>query len=192
MSKKSIMTIASDNYDVIAEYCLANREDQLNDEQKKILDRWRTAYDILRNTPVKYNAIKKLRLLYPISETQAAADVECAMKMWSFNNKYSKDFLTALFISGILEGIQTFKDEMAKAKLYQAFQKHLEKMPTSELDPQHMEKNNVYIQFNINNSKLINIPQNELNKLPQDKLQELFDGIPHEIKEAEAIEIMNS
>lgn len=192
MSRKSIMQIASDNYDQIIQYCLSNKEAELNDQQRLIVDRWRTAYDILRNTPVKYNAIKKLRLLYPISENQAAADVECAMKMWSFNNKYHKDFLDAFFINGLLKGIQEFKDEMAIAKMYANLQKYLKDMPANELDPRHMEKNNVYIQFNINNSQLINIPQNELNKLPQDKLQELFEGIPHEIKEAEAIEIMST
>ena len=192
MSRKSIMQIASDNYDEIIQYCLANKEDELNDQQKLIVNRWRTAYDILRNTPVKYNAIKKLRLLYPISENQAAADVECAMKMWSFNNKYHKDFLEAFFINGLLEGISKFKDEMAIAKMFANLQKHLRDMPANELDPKHMEKNNVYIQFNINNSQFVNIPQGELNKLPQDQLQRLFEGIPHEIKEAEAIEIMES
>lgn len=192
MPRKSIMQIASDNYDEIIQYCLSGKEDTLNEQQKQIVERWKTAYGILRDTPVKYNAIKKLRLLYPISENQAAADVECAMKMWSFNNKYHKDFLAAFFINGLLDGISKFKDEQAIARMYAVLQKHLKDMPANELDPKHMEKNNVYIQFNINNSQFVNIPQHELNKLPQDQLQKLLEGIPHEIKEAEAIEIMNT
>lgn len=192
MSRKSIMQIASDNYDEIIQYCLSGKEDELNDQQKLMLDRWRTAYNILQDTPVKYNAIKKLKLAYPISENQAAADVECAMKLWSKNNKYDKDFLNSWFLNSLIDNMAKAKDEIAKAKFFAVFQKYLKDMPSSELDPKHMEKNNVYIQFNINNSQFVNIPQNELNKLPQDQLQRLFEGIPHEIKEAEAIEIMES
>ena len=186
------MQIASDNYDEIIQYCLSGKEDELNDQQKLMLDRWRTAYNILQDTPVKYNAIKKLKLAYPISENQAAADVECAMKLWSKNNKYDKDFLNSWFLNSLIDNMAKAKDEIAKAKFFAVFQKYLKDMPSSELDPKHMEKNNVYIQFNINNSQFVNIPQNELNKLPQDQLQRLFEGIPHEIKEAEAIEIMES
>jgi len=192
MSRKSIMQIASDNYDVISEYYLTGRDEELNDQQLIILERWKAAYNILKDTPVKYNAIKKLKLLYPISENQAAADVECAMKFWSKNNKYDKDFLNSWFLNSLIENMSKAKDELAKAKFFAVFQKYLKEMPSNELDPKHMEKNNIYIQFNLNNSQFINIPQDELNKLPQDQLQRLFDGIPHEIKEAEAIEIMST
>lgn len=191
MARKSLMKVAMENYDQMLDIVLSGKEDVLNTQQQAILKRWRTAYDLLRNNPVKYNAIKKLRALYKISETQAAADVECAMRMWSFNNKYHRDFLNSIFIDGLLEKIRTFKDEAAVARLYAVLQKYLQNLPPNELDPKHMEKNNVFIQFSVNNT-FINIPQNELYKLPQDQLQKILEGVPHEIVEEEAIEIMNN
>ena len=192
MPKPSLIQVANEQYEKISEYYLTGREDMLNSEQIAILDRWKSAYGILKDNPIKHVAIAKLRALYPISETQAAADVNNAMKFWSKNNKIDRDFLDAWFINKLLQEItDDDKDEHAKAKNLATLQKYLQTMPAQEIDPRHIEKNNVNICFNIANQNII-INEKELHKLPQGDVTRLLDSLSHEITDVEAEEIMDS
>ena len=186
------MEVASKQYDKISEYYLTGREDQLNEEQIAILQRWKTAYAILWNAPTKRLAIAKLREQYPISETQAAADVNNAMKFWCKNHKVDRDYLNSWFIEKLMnEIIKEDADEYAKAKNLATLQKYLKDLPAQEIDPRHIEQNNINICFNIANQNFI-IEEKDLHKLPTGKAEELLSKLSYEIIDIEATEIMNS
>jgi hypothetical protein len=192
MPKPSLMSIASEQYEKISELYLTGRDDQLNEEQIAILRRWKAAYMILEKYPAKYIAITKLQELYPISETQAATDIQNAMKFWNKNNSIDRDFLHALFINKLLEEItKPNADESAKAKNFSTLQKYLKEMPAQEIDPKHIEKNNINICFNIANQNFV-LNEKELYKLPKTDVVKLMDSLSYEIVEAEAEEIMNT
>lgn len=191
MPKPSLMKIADEQYDKISEYFLTGREDQLNEEQRVILKRWKSAYDILWDNPTKRLAIAKLRQLYTISETQAAADVSNAMKFWSKNHSRDRDFLDNWFREKLVEEIIKGEDEYVKSKNFATLQKYLREMPAQEIDPRHIEKNTINICFKIANQNFT-LNEKELYKLPKSDVTQLMDSLSHEIIEVEAEEILNS
>ena len=192
MPRVPLPKIINDNYEKISELFLSGREDQLNQEQIEILRRWKAAYMILERYPAKYVAIAKLRELYDISELQASKDINNAMKFWNINNKIDRDFLHNIFINKLLVEITNPEaDEAAKAKNFATFEKYLRALPNEEIDPKHIEKNNINICFNINNQKFL-LGENDLRKLSQNKVTQLLDSLAHEIIEVEAEEIMNT
>jgi len=192
MPKPSLMDVANKHYEKIHEYFLSGREDQLNEEQIEILDRWKSAYQILDNYPVKRVAIAKLREIYDITERQAACDITNTMKIWAKNNKYDRDFLENILLDKITSAFEDEKvDQKIKVQYAAILQKHLSSIPDREIDPRHIEQNNISICFNIAN-KNITVSEKDLYKLPENKAIRLLDALSNEITEAEVIEIINT
>jgi hypothetical protein len=76
------------------------------------------------------------------------------MKFWNRNNKVDRDFIDNWFIDHLLGEITKGKDESAKAKNLATLQRYLEKVPPVEVDPKHMEKNSIYINFIVNGKNM--------------------------------------
>jgi len=82
-------------------------------------------------------------------------------------------------------------DEYVRAKNFATLEKYLRNMPANEIDPQHIEKNNINICFHIAGQNFT-LSQKDLYKLPQSKVMALLHSISNEIIDVEAEEIMNT
>lgn len=192
MPKPSLMEVASSNYEQIHQYFLAGKEDHLNDEQKEMLKRWKSAYEILDKFPVKRVAIAKLRELYSISDTQAAADITNTMKIWAKNHKHDRDFLEYLLLDKITTVLEDEKiGYKIKVKYAEILQKHISSIPEREIDPKHIEQNNINICFNIGNQNFA-VSEKDIHNLPEKQAMRLLNALSHEITDVEAEEIMGT
>jgi len=192
-SNMSIERIEETDFEAISCYYDSGESNLLSKEQKKILDRMRSAYAILMKYPRKRIAIRKLRLLYPeISERQAGRDLSFAMKLWNKYDPIDTDFQERYWLDLILKELSDpLSPPMVRAKNLATFEKYLSKLPPEKIDPKLMEKNNIYIQFNVNNQK-INVPEAVLKSLPADIRNQFVGSINNEITEDTAAEIMKS
>jgi hypothetical protein len=189
MAKQALMDKAFEDFEKISQFYRTGKGD-LTDEQKEILQRWRSAYGILRDYPIQTAAVRKLKALYKISESQAYCDVTNAMKFWNRNAKVNREFLEDWVVNRLLHEVTTSKDESVRAKNLATLQRYLEKMPDGSIDPVHSEKNPVYISFNIN-EKHIHISEHNVQKLSVDHAKKLLESVPHEIIEEADFETLN-
>jgi len=193
MPKPSLMdVVAETKYEKINECFLTGNDEHLNEEQRLILKRWKSAYEILDVSPVKRTAIAKLRELYPISETQAADDVNNAVNFWSKRNKYDRDYIDAFLVTVLTEKISNPDiPEHVKARHVATLEKMHSNIPPQEIDPQHIEKNTINMNFNILNKSFI-INETGFGKLSETKTERFLDSISNEILDIDAKEILNT
>jgi len=192
-SEMSIERIEENDFEAISIYYNTGESKQLTPGQEKILDRMRTAHAILAKYPRKRVAMRKLRLRYPeISERQAMRDISFAMQLWNKYNPIDRDFLEQYFLDKLLAEISDpTAPAVVTSKNLATLEKYLANLPPEKIDPKLMEKNNIYIQFNVNNQK-INIPEAVLKSLPADIRNQFVGSINNEITEDTAAEIMKS
>lgn len=194
MSKQSLVDKAQNDFEAISLYVLSGENATLNTEQAEMLDRWISAYAILRQHPQKYIATKKLMLKYKdirLSKSQAELDVNNALKFFNKNNKVERDFLEGWFIDTLTYEISNSGNDIAKAKNLATLQKYLSNTPPIPIDPKLMEKHNINIQINVSGN-VINFPEEDLRKLPLHIRERLLNSLPHEITEEGAAEILES
>jgi hypothetical protein len=192
-SNMSIERIEERDFEAISMYYNTGDSIQLSKDQRAILDRMRTAHAILSKYPRKRVAMRKLRLRYPeISERQAMRDISFAMQLWNKYNPIDRDFLEQYFLDKLLAEISDpTAPAVVTSKNLATLEKYLSNLPPEKIDPKLMEKNNIYIQFNVNNQK-INIPEAVLKSLPADIRNQFVGSINNEITEDTAAEIMKS
>ncbi|MDD4847605.1 MAG: hypothetical protein PHR53_02425 [Bacteroidales bacterium] len=208
MPKPSTISIAEKDFNEISLYYRSGESAKLSPAQTEILNRWQSAYGILRQYPTKHVAMKKLQLLYPgLSRSQAFADVDNAIRFWNKTSPVDRDFIESWFIETLLTEIAEERDRKleinengevvsapnlaAIAKNLATLQKYIATLPPVKIDPKHIEKNNIYIQFNLNGN-MVNFTEEEIMRLPQSIRQRFLESIPTEITDTEAAEIINS
>ena len=158
-SNMSIERIEETDFEAISKYYDSGESNLLSKDQKKILDRMRSAHNILMKYPRKRIAMKKLRLLYPeISERQAMRDLSFAMKLWNKYDPIDTDFNERYWLELILKELSDpLSPPIVRAKNLATFQKYLATVPPEKIDPKLMESNSIYIQFNVNNQKIMQL-----------------------------------
>ena len=191
--KKSLAQINEENYEAIALYYTGIENVELRDDQKAILDRWRTAHSILRKYPIKYMAAKMLQSRYPeISLAQARVDVESATKLWNVSEKVDRDFLESWFVNTLLKEISNpGASEAVRARNLQTYGAWLKAQPPVEIDPHLMERNQINIIFNAGNQQ-VNISEPDLLKMKPSDREKLLMSVPNNLTEEQAAEIINS
>lgn len=192
-SEKSIERIEQEDFEAISRYYDSGSSELLSESQTEILERMRTAHALLSRYPRKRMAVKKLRLRYPeISERQAMRDITFAMQLWNKYNPIDRDFLEQYFLDKILAEISDPScPSVVTSKNLATLEKYLSNLPPEKIDPKLMEKNNIYIQFNVNNQK-INVPESVLKHLPADIRNQFVAALSNEITEDIAAKIMKS
>lgn len=191
--KKSLAQINEENYQTIALYYSGVEDVELRDDQKEILDRWRTAHAILQKYPIKYVAAKMLKSRYPdISLEQARVDVQSATRLWNLSEKIDRDFLESWFLNTLLKEISNpGASEAVRARNLQTLGAWLKSQPPVEIDPHLMERNQINIIFNTDNRQ-VNISESELLKMKSSDREKLLASIPNNLTEEQAAEIINS
>jgi hypothetical protein len=192
-SEKSIERIEQEDFEAISLYYNSGDSELLSDRQIDILDRMRTAHALLSKYPRKRVAMRKLRLRYPeISERQAMRDISIAMQLSNKYNPIDRDFLEQYFLDKLLAEISDpSAPAVVTSKNLATLEKYLSNLPPEKIDPKLMEKNNIYIQFNVNNQK-INVPEVVLKNLPTDIRNQFLGSINNEITEDIAAQTMKS
>ena len=191
--KKSLAQINEENYQAIALYYTGVENVELRDDQKAILERWRTAHAILRKYPVKYVAAKMLQSRYPdISLAQARVDVESATKLWNVSEKIDRDFLESWFMNTLLKEISNpGASEAVRARNLQTLGAYLKSQPPVEIDPHLMERNQINIVFSADNRQ-VTISESELLKMKSSDREKLLTSLPNNLTEEQAADIINS
>jgi hypothetical protein len=193
MSKQATELAIIDDFSAISQYYTSGKSDELPDYQKEILDRWRSANKILMKFPKKSIAARRLQALYPnITIRQAQIDIDNACKFWNLVDPADKGFLQRWLIDFLSNKMGSNSiPEAIKAKYAATFEKLVSSIEEAKLDPKLMEKNNIYIQLNVNNNN-INLTEKEIQALPRNIRAKILTLGSGEINEDEAIEIMNS
>lgn len=191
--KRSLAQENEDNYQAIALYYSGVTDVELRDDQKAVLDRWRTAHAILRKCPRAYQAAKMLRSRYPdISLAQARVDVQSAARLWNVSEKVDRDFLESWFVDTLLKEISNpGASEAIRAKNLQTLGTWLKSQPPVTIDPHLMERNQVNIIFQTDNRQIVYSEEDILHLKPSDR-EKLLTSMPHNLTEAQAAEILNS
>ncbi len=195
MAKNAIDTIIDKNYEEISYFYAKGESDKLTPSQQQILERWRSADEILGKFPLKNVAARKLKARYPeISERQAYIDIDNACKFWNLHKPVDRDFLNRWFIDKLLSEIANkYATQASRAKNLATFGRYLENMPNQNIDPHHFEKNEVYIQININN-QTVNLSEKDIMCFPKNVRENIIKTLyeNNEITEEVASTIIDS
>lgn len=191
--KKSLAQENEENYQAIALYYSGATDVELRDDQKAVLERWRTAHAILRKYPRPYVAAKILKSRYPeISLAQARIDIQSTAKLWNVTEKVDRDFLENWFVDTLMKEISNpGASEAVKAKNLQTLGAWFRSKPPVTIDPHLMERNQVNIIFQTDNRQIVYSEADILNLDPANR-EKLLTSIPHNLTEAQAAEIINS
>ena len=191
--KKSLAQTNEENYQAIALYYSGTTDVELRDDQKAVLERWRTAHAILRKYPRPYVAAKMLQSRYPdISLAQARVDVQSAARLWNVAEKVDRDFIEGWFVDTLLKEISNpGASEAVRAKNLQTLGAWLKAQPPVEIDPHLMERNQVNIIFQTDNRQVVYSEADILHLKPADR-EKLLTSMPHNLTEEQAAEILNS
>jgi hypothetical protein len=191
--KKSLAQTNEENYQAIALYYSGTTDVELRDDQKAVLERWRTAHAILRKYPRPYVASKMLQSRYPdISLAQARVDVQSAARLWNVAEKVDRDFIEGWFVDTLLKEISNpGASEAVRAKNLQTLGAWLKAQPPVEIDPHLMERNQVNIIFQTDNRQVVYSEADILHLKPADR-EKLLTSMPHNLTEEQAAEILNS
>lgn len=191
--KKSLAQTNEENYQAIALYYSGTTDVELRDDQKAVLERWRTAHAILRKYPRPYVAAKMLQSRYPdISLAQARVDVQSAARLWNVAEKVDRDFIEGWFVDTLLKEISNpGASEAVRAKNLQTLGAWLKAQPPVEIDPHLMERNQVNIIFQTDNRQVVYTEADILHLKPADR-EKLLTSMPHNLTEEQAAEILNS
>lgn len=191
--KKSLAQTNDENYQAIALYYSGMTDVELRDDQKAILERWRTAHAILRKYPRPYVAAKMLQSRYPeISLAQARVDVQSATRLWNVSEKVDRDFIEGWFVDTLLKEISNpGASEAVKARNMQTLGAWLKAQPPVEIDPHLVERNQINIVFNTDNRRIVYSEADIMRLKPADR-ERLLGSMPNSLTEAQAAEILNS
>lgn len=191
--KKSLAQTNDENYQAIALYYSGMTDVELRDDQKAILERWRTAHAILRKCPRAFVAAKMLQSRYPkISLAQARVDIQSATRLWNVSEKVDRDFIESWFVETLLKEISNpGASEAVKARNLQTLGAWLKAQPPVEIDPHLVERNQINIVFNTDNRQIVYSEADIMRLKPADR-ERLLGSMPNSLTEAQAAEILNS
>ncbi|MCR5709661.1 MAG: hypothetical protein K6G79_04180 [Bacteroidales bacterium] len=191
--KKSLAQTNDENYQAIALYYSGTTDVELREDQKAILERWRTAHAILRKYPRPYVAAKMLQSRYPeISLAQARVDIQSATRLWNVSEKVDRDFIESWFVDTLLKEISNQgASEAVKARNLQTLGAWLKAQPPVEIDPHLVERNQINIVFNTDNRQIVYSEADIMRLKPADR-ERLLGSMPNSLTEAQAAEILNS
>ena len=190
--KKALL---EENFEVVKSYILNPTADEtaLNEEQKRLMDRWVSAGRILDKYPVKTDAVSLLMSKYPgISRAQAFHDVDMALRLFNSMHTFDYDF----WHNWLLRDITKLMEECRLAgdrKNWAAAQRNLinaiGERPAEDVDPTIREKSMYYLVLPGTDPQKL-----ELEKLRESpgKLSDFMKYLHKPIDDVEAEEMINS
>ncbi len=190
--KRVLIPTPEERYEVVSLAIMQGNVERLNERERKLYDRLHAAYNIICETPIKGQAVKKLMDLYPnINEAYAYKDIDYAIRIWNPKTRLDREFLESVMVDALLENIKNpNSDEGSRAKNLATLQRYISSLPQEPADPTLMQKHNIYIQLNYNGDT-INIPYSQ-GKLPNAPKREVAAMLDDEITDVEAEEIIES
>lgn len=178
--------------EVVSVAVMQGNLEALNENQRKVFDCTKQAYEIITDTPHKGEAIKKFCAIHPeLTSRTAAKYIDAAIKMWNPSYKYDREFLETVMLNALIKEITNENaNEDTRAKNLATLQRYVSSLPQETIDPTMMQKHDIYIQLNVNGST-VNIPSNKLSMLSEEAKQ-LASSLETEIDEYQAAEIIES
>ena len=196
MSKEAL---TETTHDKIIAYCLDPENNPLNDEQKKILERWNTADDLLRHYPTTKKAARLMKFKFPeLSQSQIYRDIADAKRIFNQTDPVDKEFIRRWVVNDCFRLIDIAKKQgsagfkawnMARAQLIKAAQ--LDMKEDMQLDPSIMEQHNFFTVINLG-GQAMKIDLSQFLKMPVSTRKKLTDALQAPIDDQQVIEIMES
>ncbi len=193
MDKKRLK-LEDQRYESIMAHVLNPQSSPLPVELQPQLDRVLTAARLMDRHPDPSQIVAKMQAKYRIGRNTAYQDIRIARELFKQDHEFDFDFWKAWQIKDLLELIKECKlqgKHKEWANAHKILKLVIGEKPIQEEDPKRLEKNNIFIQLN-NNQTVVNIPLDILNKLNKKELKELSEAVYQPIDEADAEEIMNS
>lgn len=188
------LKLEDQRYEAIMAHILNPEQSPLAPDLQIQLDRVLQAARLLDRHPNPSQIVAKIQAKYNIGRNTAYQDIRMARELFKMNNEFDYDFWKAWQIKDLLELIRECRSK-GKHKEWVNAHKVLKAVigesPIQEEDPRRLEKNNIFIQLN-NNETVVNIPLDVINKLSKQQLHELSEVVYQPIDEGEAEDIMNS
>lgn len=188
------LRLEDQRYEAIMAHILNPDASPLAPDLQVQLDRVLQAARLLDRHPDPSQIVAKMQAKYNVGRNTAYQDIRMARELFKMNNEFDYDFWKAWQIKDLLELIRECKIK-GKHKEWVNAHKVLKAVigesPIQEEDPRRLEKNNIFIQLN-NNQTVVNIPLDVINKLSKQQLQELSEVVYQPVDESEAEDIMNS
>lgn len=188
------LRLEDQRYEAIMAHILNPDASPLAPDLRVQLDRVLQAARLLDRHPDPSQIVAKMQAKYNVGRNTAYQDIRMARELFKMNNEFDYDFWKAWQIKDLLELIRECKIK-GKHKEWVNAHKVLKAVigesPIQEEDPRRLEKNNIFIQLN-NNQTVVNIPLDVINKLSKQQLQELSEVVYQPVDESEAEDIMNS
>lgn len=183
---------ADDAFEAIAIAVMQGGTDTLTSDQQRTLALTKEAYHIICDTPNKSASIKKMAELHPeMTERQALNYINYGIRIWNPHHKLDRDFLDTVFVNALIGEITApDADPDIKAKNLATLQRYIASMPSEPVDPTIMQKNDIYIQLNMNGST-INVPADKWGRIKDNKIIAAA-MLEQEITDEQAGEIMDT
>lgn len=172
------VALNNENFEKVKEYVLNGDISGLNEEQKKMLERWTFAAKILHAYPVKKHALKLLKQRYPnICQSQLYADMNYADRLFNVQFEFNYDVWYTWLLNNYAELIRKARksqDFEAWTKALGGLQKAIGDRPEVKIPSDVIEKHNFYFVSGIGeNVRKFDI--NEVLALPNSKRTKLID-----------------
>lgn len=188
------LKLEDQRYEAIMAHILNPGQSPLAPDLQVQLDRVLQAARLLDRHPNPSQIVAKIQAKYNVGRNTAYQDIRMARELFKMNNEFDYDFWKAWQIKDLLELIRECRNK-GKHKEWVNAHKVLKAVigesPIHEEDPRRLEKNNIFIQLN-NNETVVNIPLDVINKLSKQQLHELSEVVYQPIDDSEAEDIMNS
>lgn len=183
------------DYKNIKAFLLEGNESALSAHQREALDRWVSASKLLEKNPVMKNAVAILQAKYPgLSRTQAYEDCRNSIQLFNSKKDFDFDLWRNWLLNDIVDLCLKAKDT-GNLKAWAAAQANLIKAlgdaPAQDIDPRLIEKHQILVPIQVNNSTY-NIDFNKFLKIPIDQRTRLADALIAPASDQEITDIMNS
>ncbi|MEG0796805.1 MAG: hypothetical protein RR397_09940 [Odoribacter sp.] len=183
------------DYEHIKSCLLEGNESSLPEDQREALHRWVSASKLLEKNPVLKNSVLILQAKYPgLSRTQAYDDCRNAIRLFNSRKDFDFDLWRNWLLNDIVDLCLKSK-ETGNLKAWAAAQANLIKAlgdaPSADIDPRLIEKHQILVPIQINNSTY-NIDFNKFLKIPIDQRTRLSDALISPASDQDISDIINS
>lgn len=177
---------------VVREALSSGKVTSLSPERQHMLKAMRVAWGLMERYPQKQQCANHLAELLNIPKTTAWTYVDFARKTWGDMQDVTQSFLEAYLSNWLMKMISDpgTSDEI-RAKCLATLEKHIANMPKSEIDPEQLGNNQVFIQFNVNGVNY-SLPQGALEKLGVGVKEQMLDALAVEVDEEQAVKMLES
>ena len=177
---------------VVREALSSGKVTSLSPERQHMLKAMRVAWGLMERYPQKQQCANHLAELLDIPKTTAWTYVDFARKTWGDFQDVTQSFMAAYLSNWLMKMISdpSTSDEI-RVKCLATLEKHIANMPKSEIDPEQMGNNQVFIQFNVNGVNY-SLPQGALEKLGVGVKEQMLDALAVEVDEQQAVKMLES